>query len=148
MIAFRTWTMNKLNNIGIPSRLLGRDIVFFDGECVLCHNMMGRLLKIDSERHFLLCAQQTDMGRLVLERHGINVADLSTIYLITNCATDQEKVLTRADAFIYVLSKTKSYGWLASLMKIFPRQLLNFGYKLVASNRYRLFGKKNEACMF
>jgi predicted DCC family thiol-disulfide oxidoreductase YuxK len=108
--------------------------------------MMTQLLKIDKQRHFLLCAQQTDMGHLVLERHGINVADLSTIYLITNCATEDEKVLTRSDAFIYVLSKTEAYKGLASLLGIFPRPLLNFGYNIIARNRYRVFGKKNDAC--
>lgn len=138
--------MSKLDNEGIPSRLKGRDIVFFDGQCVLCHNMMGLLLRLDTKQHFLLCAQQTEMGHLVLERHEINVDDLSTIYLVSNCATEQEKVLTRADAFIYVLAQTESYKWLASLLGIFPRPLLNFGYKIVANNRYRLFGKKNEAC--
>ena len=139
--------MSKLDNQGIPFRLLGRDIVFFDGQCVLCHRMMGQLLKIDKQQHFLLCAQQTEMGQLILGRHGINVDDLSTVYLVTDCANENEKVLTQSDAFIYVLSKTKEYKGLASLIrKIFPRPLLNFGYKIIASNRYRLFGKKNEFC--
>lgn len=139
--------MSKLNNTEIPARLVGRDIVFFDGECVLCHNLMSQLLKIDSARHFLLCAQQSKMGHLVLERHGINVDDLSTIYLVSNCATETEEVLSRSDAFIYVLSKTPSYKWLASLLSIFPRAWMNFGYKIVAKNRYNIFGKKEETCM-
>ncbi len=139
--------VSRIENHQIPKELIDRDIIFFDGDCVLCHNMMRLILKVDQEKHFLLCSQQGEMGHLILERHGINLADLRTIYVVKNCGTDKEKILVRSSACLYVLSRTKKYRFASKVFSIIPRPLLDLGYKFVAGIRYRVFGKTKESCM-
>ena len=135
-----------LDNESVPKNLLGRDILFFDGECILCHNAVKFLLDADYDKHFLLATQQGQTGKLILERHGVRVADLSTVYLVTNCGTDKEKLLVRSSASLYALSQFPKYAWLSRILSIFPRFLLDIGYKIIATNRYKMFGKTNDAC--
>lgn len=139
--------VKTLENERLPARVVGRDIFFFDGDCVLCHNMVGLLFKIDEEKHFLICAQQSESGRLILERHGINVDDLSTVYIVTGCGTPDENIIVRSTAALYALSKSPKFAFLARLLSIIPRAVLDLGYKLVASNRYKMFGKKEHTCL-
>lgn len=139
--------VQALDNERLPARVKGRDIFFFDGDCVLCHNMVRFLLDADQNKHFLVCAQQSDTGRLLLERHGINFDDLSTVYIIKNCACPNEEVIVRSTAAVYALSKAPKYAFAARILSLIPRVVLDTGYKLVASNRYKLFGKKEQTCM-
>lgn len=130
----------------LPAKIIGRDIFFFDGDCVLCHNLVQLLLRVDENKHFLLCAQQSDIGHLVLERHGINVDDLSTVYIVRNCGRENEDLLVRSKATIYAMSKTK-FALYSKLLRLIPPAILDFGYKIVAANRYKMFGKKNSTCL-
>ncbi len=137
---------SSVENQQIPEKLLGRDVLLFDGNCVLCHGLVKKLFEVDEDKHFLIGSQQSELAKLVLERHGVNVADLSTVYLVKNCATDKEELLTRSSATLYTLSKTKKYAWLAKLLSMIPRPILDIGYKIVAANRYRMFGTTTESC--
>ena len=138
--------LNSTENRQIPQDLIDKDIILFDGDCVLCHNMMRLILEVDEDKHFLLCSQQSEMGHLILERHQINVDDLSTVYVVTNCGTDSEHVLDRSSAAVYVMTHTKKYRFLGNVLSMIPRTLRDLGYKFIANIRYRVFGKTNAAC--
>lgn len=137
-----------LKNETLPQKVIGRDIIFFDGECVLCNDMVKKVIPADEDAHFLLGAQQSKTAREVLERHGVNVKDLSTVYVVRNCGTDKEDVLTHSSAVVYVLSKFRKYSLLGKLLNLVPKFLRDVGYRFVATNRYRTFGKMDEVCLF
>lgn len=138
---------HELDNENLPSKIIGRDIVLFDGDCVLCHNMVSRLIQFDEDKHFLLCAQQSEIGRQLLNRHHVNVDDLTSMYLIKNCGGENEKLLTRSKAALYAMSKSRKCAFAASLLSCIPPFFLDLGYKFIAANRYRIFGKKAHTCM-
>ena len=130
----------------IPTQIIGRDIVFFDGSCALCHGLVRKVLQNDIENHFLLCAQQSEMGYLLLNRHNIDVESLKTIYVIKDCGTDNELIFSRSKAVIYVMKRMPKYRWLAALLGPLPSPMVDFGYNIVAAVRYRIFGK-TETCL-
>ena len=130
----------------IPKQLQGRDIIFFDGSCVMCHGFVKTVLRLDTDKHFLLCSQQSELAHAVLERHGVNADDLSTVYVVRDCGTENERVLIRSTAVAYVFASTRGGGVLGKLLYLIPSPLRDFGYKIVAKIRYRIFGKTNEAC--
>ncbi len=140
--------LNSTENRQIPKELIDKDIILFDGDCVLCHNMMRLILEVDEDKHFLLCSQQSEMGHLILERHQINVDDLSTVYVVTKCGTDGEQVLDRTNAAVYVMLHTRKYRVIGKLLSFIPRPLRDLGYKFIATIRYRVFGKTSESCYF
>ncbi|HND86575.1 MAG TPA: DCC1-like thiol-disulfide oxidoreductase family protein [Pseudobdellovibrionaceae bacterium] len=135
-----------MKNSDLPEKVIGRDLIFFDGECVLCDGLVKKALIADEDAHFLLGAIQSETARKVLEPHGINTKDLSTVYVVKNCGTDEEQILTRSTAVIYALSKFRRYGILGKVLSLFPKFIRDFGYKIVAANRYQVFGK-NETCL-
>lgn len=137
--------VNTLENESIPAQLVGKDLIFFDGECVLCDGLVQKLIKMDRHKHFLLGALQSDIARLILGRHQIDTCSLNSVYVVANCATDREEVLSKSQAVIYVLLQLPNYSILGSMLSIFPRFLRDFGYSCVARTRYKIFGKKEKA---
>lgn len=138
--------VQSLQDSKLPEKVLGRDIVFFDGQCVLCNGVIKNVLAADKDKHFLICAQQSDMGQKLLSRHNIDLGSLASIYVITNCGTKEESILKRGRAVQYMLKNLKPYRPLAAVMSVFPPPLVDLGYRFVANIRYRVFGK-TETCM-
>jgi predicted DCC family thiol-disulfide oxidoreductase YuxK len=83
----------------------------------------------------------------VLSRHGLDAKDLDTFHFVENYNQQDERVFDRSEA---VLKAGRELGGLwatiASVASIFPRALLDPLYRIVARNRYRVFGKF-ETCM-
>ncbi|MBX9573026.1 MAG: DCC1-like thiol-disulfide oxidoreductase family protein [Candidatus Obscuribacterales bacterium] len=136
----------SLQDSKLPERVIGRDIVFFDGQCVLCNGAMKSVLENDQKKHFLICAQQSEMGQRLLSRHNVDLSSLKTIYVIRNCGTANESILDRGRAVLYLMQNLDKFRPLAAIGRIFPAPFIDFFYKFVANIRYRVFGK-TETCM-
>jgi predicted DCC family thiol-disulfide oxidoreductase YuxK len=122
-------------------------IVFYDGVCGLCNRLVQFLLKRDNEDRLRFASLQSDFAAKVLSRHGIDPKDLDTLHVVENYDQPDERVLNRSDA---VLRAARELGgawsiWAGAGMAV-PRPVRNIFYRLVANNRYRMFGKY-ETCM-
>jgi len=122
-------------------------IILYDGVCGLCNRLVQFLLRHDKRKHLRFASLQSDFAEKVLRRHGLDPKDLDTFHFVENYEQQNERVFDRSDA---VLKSGRALGglWamLASVASIFPRTLLDSLYRLVARNRYRVFGKF-ETCM-
>lgn len=121
-------------------------IVLYDGVCGLCNHLVQFILKRDKHDRFRFASLQSDFTREVLTRHGIDPDDLDTVYVIKGHAHPDEKLLARSDAILYMLEELGGVWRLMSIGKILPRVFRDAVYKIVARNRYRVFGK-HESCM-
>lgn len=122
-------------------------IILYDGVCGLCNRLVQFLLKHDKEGRLRFAALQSDFAAKVLTRHGFDPKDLDTVHVIENYDQPGERVLQRSDA---ILSAGRELGgfWGASssIARVVPRALRDVVYRLVATNRYRMFGKY-DTCM-
>jgi predicted DCC family thiol-disulfide oxidoreductase YuxK len=117
-------------------------ILLYDGECGLCNRFVQFILKRDRNDRFRFAALQSDFAKKILARHGVNAADLDTVYLITEYGQPNESLLNRSDAVIAVLSELGGIWRVESgFIRIMPRPLRNWYYNSIAINRYRIFGK-------
>lgn len=130
----------------LPEKVIGRDIVFFDGQCVLCNGAMKSVLENDTKKHFLICAQQSEIGQKLLSRHKVDLSSLKTIYVIRNCGTENESILDRGRAILYMMKNLEKFQALEAFGSLFPPALVDVFYKFVATIRYQVFGK-TETCM-
>ena len=121
-------------------------IVLYDGVCGLCNRLVQFLLKRDKQDRLRYAALQSDFAVKVLKRHGLDPKDLDTVHVILNYEEPDERVLARSDAILEVITKLGGIWKVASLGRIVPRLIRDWVYKLVAQNRYRMFGKF-ETCM-
>jgi predicted DCC family thiol-disulfide oxidoreductase YuxK len=125
---------------------MSNPIVLYDGVCGLCNRLVQFLLKRDRRDRLRFASLQSDFAAGVLTRHRMNPHDLDTVYVVMNFEEPDEKLLARSNA---ILSLGRSLGGIWSLAvvgKVMPRFMRDWLYKLVAVNRYRVFGKF-DSCM-
>ena len=119
-------------------------ILLYDGVCGLCNRLVQFVLKRDSSGHFRFASLQSDFASRILRQHGLDPNDLDTVYLVEEPG---QRLTARSDAVISVLRELGGF-WraVAFLMRALPKSLRDWGYNIVAHNRYRIFGK-HDSCL-
>jgi predicted DCC family thiol-disulfide oxidoreductase YuxK len=115
-------------------------IILFDGVCNLCNSSVQFILKRDPIGYFTFASLQGKTGQMLLEKHGLS-NNHNSFVLIEN-----EKVFLKSSAALQVCSKLTGAWKVLSVFRIIPRFLRDVFYDIVASNRYKWFGK-NDNCM-
>lgn len=112
-----------------------KPIIFFDGVCGLCNGFVDFIMKIDRSQKIFFSPLQSEKAQNLLEEKYTK--NLSTIVFINNGI-----IRTKSDAVLEVLKTVGGIWKLSFALKIFPRFFRDFLYEVIASNRYKLFGKK------
>ncbi|MCU0335977.1 MAG: thiol-disulfide oxidoreductase DCC family protein [Chitinophagaceae bacterium] len=114
-------------------------MVLFDGVCNLCQRSVQIILANDARGVFHFASLQSPLGLQVLQQHGLAAEHLKTFVLVEN-----GQVYTRSTAALRVAGQLRApWRWLRVLLLV-PRPLRDGVYNLIARNRYRWFGKKEE----
>ncbi|HKG61170.1 MAG TPA: thiol-disulfide oxidoreductase DCC family protein [Pyrinomonadaceae bacterium] len=122
-------------------------IILYDGVCGLCNRLIQFLLKHDKEGRLRFASLQSEFAEKVLGRHGCDPKDLDTVHVVENYDQADERVLQRSDAILRAGRELGGFwGAASSVAKVVPRGLRDVVYRLVATNRYRVFGKY-DSCM-
>lgn len=112
----------------------------FDAECVLCSANAQFVLKHDHKRRFRLASMQGEVGAALYRRFGIDPADPETMIVV-----EGGRALRDSDA---VLTIYRELGWpwrALDILRLVPRFLRDPLYRLIARNRYRIFGR-HDVC--
>ena len=115
--------------------------VFYDGTCGLCHGAVQFLLKRDPQGvRFRYAALQ---GETALSTLG-DVTTLPDSMAVHSTGGD---VLTEGEAALEI-GFALGGGWAATawVARLLPRMVVNALYRMIARNRYRWFGRKNDLC--
>ncbi|TAJ62873.1 DCC1-like thiol-disulfide oxidoreductase family protein [Brevundimonas sp.] len=115
-------------------------LILFDGVCVFCSRWVRFVIDRDPERRFRFVAIQSEPGRVLAARFGIDPDAPQTNAVIWN-----GRIHFKSDAALIVLGQLKASRPLG-LLKGVPRLFRDPAYDLIASNRYRLFGR-TDVCM-
>jgi predicted DCC family thiol-disulfide oxidoreductase YuxK len=128
-----------VNSANHPS---GTTIVFYDGVCGLCNRLNQFLLPRDRHARIRFAPLQSQTAGQTLARYGQDASDLDTVYVLAGWKTADERLLARSQAILHTLSLLGG-GWaaLARVGSIIPVSVADPIYRLVARNRYRIFGK-------
>ena len=121
-------------------------IVLYDGVCGLCNRLVQFLLKHDRRDRFRFASLQSEFANGLLKRHGVDPHDLDTVYVVKDHGQSDESLLARSDAILYMLAELGGAWKLTGIGRVLPKGLRDAFYKIVARNRYRVFGK-HESCM-
>ncbi len=121
-------------------------IVFYDGVCGLCNRLVQFLLKRDRHDRLRFAALQSEFAASLLKRHGLDARDLDTVYLVLHCKSG-ERVLARSDAILYLLRQLGGVWGIAGLGRVLPKWVRDGIYKIIAGNRYRVFGRYDNCLL-
>lgn len=113
-------------------------IVVFDAQCLLCSGSVQFLLRHDTHRRLRFATIQSEAGRALLERAGIDTVDPDSFVLV-----DASKNWTETAA---VLRVANALGWpwrIAWIAWLIPYPLRDAIYRWIARNRYRWFGRRD-----
>jgi predicted DCC family thiol-disulfide oxidoreductase YuxK len=111
--------------------------VVFDGVCVLCSGWVRFLLKRDRQQRFRFAAMQSEAGRALLVRHGIDPDDPISFLLL-----EEAGAFTDSTAVLRIVTRLGGLWRLAGAFYAVPRPLRDWLYRFVARRRYRWFGKR------
>jgi predicted DCC family thiol-disulfide oxidoreductase YuxK len=120
---------------------MAHPILLYDGVCGLCNRMVQFVLRRDRESVFRFAALQSEFAGRALARHGIRTGELDTVYVVLNVELADERVLGRSDAVIFVLKQLGTWRFSGLFLQILPRAIRDWGYGVIARNRYRFFGR-------
>lgn len=129
------------DNHGDPDRLLpadlaGRDLIVFDGVCVLCSGFARTVARLDRRDRFRFATAQSPLGEALFRQFG-----LPTDVYETNLVLIDGVGHTRMDSLIATFV---ALGWpwrVVAALKLLPRPLRDWLYRRIARNRYALFGR-------
>jgi predicted DCC family thiol-disulfide oxidoreductase YuxK len=120
-----------------------REIVFYDGNCGLCHRAVRFLLSADPEgRAFVYAPLFGDTFSREIPEH-LRAAIPDSLVL----KTKDGRVHVRSEAVLLAMMRLgPMYRWLATLARIVPRLLRDLAYDGVAKIRHALFARPADAC--
>ena len=108
-------------------------IIVFDGFCVLCNNYVRWVSKRNPNKNIYFT--NFDSEYIKKNYSELNLGD--SVFIIT----EGNQILERSQAIKYCLKYVKLNYFLKTVIKLSPNFLLNIFYRLIAKNRYFLFGK-------
>lgn len=120
-----------------------KKIVLFDGVCNLCDSTVQFLIRNDKKDIFRFASLQSEVGKAILSRIGIDPTRVDSIVLYE---PGKAFYLRSSAALEIARSLGGFYKIAASISKIIPAGIRDTIYDWVARNRYRWYGKK-EACL-
>ena len=112
-------------------------LIVFDGDCVLCSANARFVLRHDRRGAFRLTTAQGPLGQALYRHFGLSTCDYETMLVL-----EEGRLLTDSEA---ALAIARGLGWpwrAAGAFRLVPRSLRDGVYRLVARNRFRLFGRR------
>ncbi len=119
-----------------------KKIILFDGVCNLCNRSINYVIKHDKKDAFRFAALQSETGNKLIAQRNIDTTKIDSILLLDpNIA-----YYTKSTAALKI-GRTFGGGWqLLAVLEWIPEVFRDWIYDVVAKNRYRWFGKRDQ-CM-
>lgn len=120
-----------------PAPPLEHPIIFFDGVCGMCNRFVDIILRADKRGVFRFAPIQGETAQALLPPLDNDPKEWSMLYL------DEHGLHDQSDASLHVYRRLGGFWWFLSLFRFVPRRLRTWAYRLIARNRYRLFGQRD-----
>jgi len=118
-----------------------QSLILFDGICNLCNASVQYVIKHDPDSIFKFTTLQSETGTRLLRKYDLSSPGLNSFILIQH-----GKAYTKSTAALMVARQLKGAIKLLYGFIIVPPFIRNMVYNIIAKNRYKWFGKKDN-CM-
>jgi predicted DCC family thiol-disulfide oxidoreductase YuxK len=116
-----------------------QSVILFDGVCNLCNGFVNFIIDRDKEVRFRFAALQSETGKDFLKQYGIEYVAPETILLAKN-----GQIFKKSRAILEISGQLNGIWKTIYFLRFIPSSVLDFFYDVVARNRYRVFGFKDQ----
>ncbi len=116
-----------------------KTVILFDGVCNLCNSAINFVIDKDTNNNFHFASLQSEFGQALLTYFEKDTTDFDSMIVYEN-----GKIKTKSTAALRIAAGLSGNWRFFSVFKIIPAFLRNEVYNIVAKNRYKWFGQKNE----
>ncbi|MEJ6393941.1 DCC1-like thiol-disulfide oxidoreductase family protein [Gymnodinialimonas sp. 2305UL16-5] len=135
--------MPRLDDLppSLHAQLTGRDLIVFDGECVLCSGFFRLMVRLDRDKRFSFAHAQSDLGTSLYTALNLPVDEFETNLILIDGV-----IYTGIDSFAAAM-RAVGWPWRAlAFLRYLPPAVKRPLYARIARNRYALFGRY-DTCM-
>lgn len=118
-----------------------KPIILFDGVCNLCNSSVQFVIKRDKKEQFLFASLQSDYAKENLPKELSSNSALQSIVL-----KEKDTIKTKSSAALAIAKRLSGLWSMLYIFIIVPKFLRDWVYDIIAKNRYKWFGKKDQ-CM-
>lgn len=115
-------------------------MIFFDGQCPMCHSWVKRIIRLDRRRRFRFSPLEGELAKKTLTPSLPDYIREDTIIYFR-----EDKVYLRSDAALNILWDLGFPYSLGFVFWLVPKVIRNGVYRWVASRRY-MYGKRFDNC--
>jgi len=113
--------------------ILKKEVIIYDGICVLCNNIVRWIIRRDKDGLFLFSNLESEF----IKKNFPNLNKINSVAVIQI----DGKVIHKSNAVKHILNRLKKLFFIRIILNFSPLFLSNFFYDIVARIRYFLFGK-------
>ena len=114
-------------------------VVYYDGICGLCDFFVNLIVKIDSKGILKFSSLQGPSGQKLLNDLKFNTEELDTVIFRIN-----DQVYTKSTAVFKIIKSIGGFWRVFLVFDLLPTSFIDFIYKKIAINRYKIFGKLEQ----
>ena len=119
--------------------MTSKPILLFDGVCNLCNGVVQFVIKNDPEGKYQFASLQSGKGQELLEKYNLPTDAFESFVLV-----EDNKVFQKSSAALTLFGGLGGIWKLTKVFWVVPRFLRDWVYSLIANNRYKMFGRKDE----
>ncbi|RJS62948.1 thiol-disulfide oxidoreductase DCC family protein [Priestia filamentosa] len=116
-------------------------IIMFDDVCNICNHWVQFVIKRDPDGVFKFLSLQSNLAASILSKSSLDTKNLDSIILV-----DKGTTYIESAAVLKILHKLTGPIKVLLVLWIIPKPIRDWGYRMLARNRYKWFGK-NKVCM-
>jgi predicted DCC family thiol-disulfide oxidoreductase YuxK len=124
---------------------MAKHLVFYDGECGFCDYIVQFIMKQDSKELFDFAPLQGTTAAKMLKQLPPEIVNKDSLILIEDYQTSHSHVYVLGKGAFRICWLLGSAWAIPGMISFLPSFLYDWGYRLVAKNRKKLF--KNESCV-
>ncbi|HEC42041.1 MAG TPA: DUF393 domain-containing protein [Bacteroides sp.] len=113
--------------------------IIFDGYCNFCSGSVLFIIKKDRKEYFRFSPSQTPGGKKILHDHRIGELANHSIVLILG-----DTVYSKSDAALRIARRLSGFWPVFYSLILVPRRFRDYFYDLIARNRYRFYGMRDD----
>ncbi len=107
----------------------------------MCSGAVAFIIKRDKSARYKFAALQSENGKNLISKFNLSPDKIDSILLLEN-----DKYFIKSTAVIKICRNLRALWPLMYIFILIPKSLRDYVYDLIAKNRYRWFGKK-EQCL-